>query len=78
MLNLKNTSHAVAAEIDVPEGGASGVVVSQGGAFGGWSLYLRADGIPVYCYNLLGMRSRRSPARTRWQRARCAPARHGL
>jgi arylsulfatase len=55
VLNLKNTSHAVAAEIDVPEGGASGVIVAQGGAFGGWSLYLRDDGVPVYCYNLLGL-----------------------
>jgi len=55
VLNLKNTSHAVAADIEVPEGGASGVVVAQGGAFGGWSLYLRADGAPVYAYNLLGL-----------------------
>jgi arylsulfatase len=55
VLNLKNTSHAVAAEIEVLEGGASGVIVAQGGAFGGWSLYLRDDGVPVYCYNLLGL-----------------------
>jgi arylsulfatase len=33
------------------------VIVSQGGAFGGWSLYLRADGSPAYCYNLMGMTS---------------------
>jgi arylsulfatase len=57
VINLKNVSHAVAADIDIPEGGASGVIVSQGGAFGGWSLYLRADGTPAYCYNLMGMRS---------------------
>jgi arylsulfatase A-like enzyme len=57
VLNLKNVSHAVAADVDIPEGGASGVIVSQGGAFGGWSLYLRADGTPAYCYNLMGMRS---------------------
>ena len=55
VLNLKNTSHAVAADVEVPEGGASGVVVAQGGAFGGWSLYLRDDGTPVYAYNLLGL-----------------------
>jgi arylsulfatase len=30
-------------------------IIAQGGAFGGWSLYLRHDGVPVYCYNLLGM-----------------------
>jgi arylsulfatase len=48
-------SHAIAADIEVPEGGASGVIIAQGGAFGGWSLYLRADGVPVYCYNLMGL-----------------------
>jgi arylsulfatase A-like enzyme len=51
---LKNKSHAVTAEIAVPEGGAEGVVVSQGGAFGGWSLYLK-EGKPAYCYNLFGL-----------------------
>jgi arylsulfatase len=55
VLNLKNVSHAVAADIDVPESGAAGVIVAQGGAFGGWSLYLRADSVPVYAYNLLGL-----------------------
>ena len=54
VLNVKNKSHAVTAEIVVPEGGASGVIIAQGGAFGGWSLYVK-DGRPVYCYNLLGM-----------------------
>jgi arylsulfatase A-like enzyme len=51
---LKNKSHAVTAEIAVPEGSAEGVVVSQGGAFGGWSLYLK-EGKPAYCYNLFGL-----------------------
>jgi arylsulfatase len=54
-LNIKNVSHAVAADIEVPEGGATGVIIAQGGAFGGWSLYLRHDGVPVYCYNLMGL-----------------------
>jgi arylsulfatase len=57
VISTKNVSHAVAADIDVPDGGASGVIVSQGGAFGGWSLYLRSDGVPTYCYNLLGLQS---------------------
>ena len=57
VINTKNVSHAVAADVVVPEQGASGVIVAQGGAFGGWSLYLRADGVPVYCYNLLGLES---------------------
>jgi hypothetical protein len=38
----------------VPEGGASGVIVAQGGAFGGFALYV-ADGKPAYCYNLFGL-----------------------
>jgi arylsulfatase len=55
VLNIKNVSHAVAADIQVPDGGAEGVIIAQGGAFGGWSLYLRHDGVPVYCYNLMGL-----------------------
>jgi arylsulfatase A-like enzyme len=54
VLNLKNKSHAVTAEIDVPEGGANGVMVAQGGAFAGWSLYLH-QGKPKYCHNLAGL-----------------------
>ena len=34
---LKNKSHAITAEIDVPDGGAEGVIVAQGGAFGGYA-----------------------------------------
>jgi arylsulfatase A-like enzyme len=55
VLNLKNKSHSVTAEIVVPHGGANGVIVSQGGAFAGWSLYLH-EGRPKYCHNLAGLR----------------------
>ncbi len=54
VLNLKNKSHSVTAEVDVPEGGATGVIVAQGGAFAGWSLYLHG-GKPKYCHNLAGL-----------------------
>jgi arylsulfatase len=54
VLGLKNKSHAVTAEIDVPAEGARGVIVAQGGAFGGWSLYAH-DGTLTYCYNLFGL-----------------------
>jgi len=54
LLNIKNKSHAVTAEIVVPETGAEGVILAQGGAFAGWSLYAK-DGRPKYCYNLLGL-----------------------
>ena len=54
ILPLKNKSHAITAEIVVPEGGANGVILSQGGAFGGFALYAK-DGRPAYCYNLFGL-----------------------
>jgi arylsulfatase len=50
----KNKSFALTAEIDVPEDGASGVILAQGGAFGGMSLYAMS-GKPVFCYNLFGL-----------------------
>jgi arylsulfatase A-like enzyme len=54
VVNIKNKSHAVTAEISVPDGGAEGVIIAQGGSIGGWSLYLKG-GKPRYCYNLLGI-----------------------
>ncbi len=54
VVSVKNTSHAVTAELVVPDEGAQGVVIAQGGSIGGWSLYLK-DGVPRYCYNLLGI-----------------------
>ncbi len=54
LLVLKNKSHSVTADVVVPEGGTSGTIVAQGGAFGGWSLYM-TDGKPAYCYNLFGL-----------------------
>ena len=54
ILNIKNRSHSVTAEIAVPDGGARGVIVAQGGTFGGWSLYVN-ECKPAYCYNLFGL-----------------------
>jgi arylsulfatase len=54
LVNIKNKSHSVTSEIVVPESGASGVIVAQGGAFGGWSLYLH-EGRPTYCYSFFGV-----------------------
>lgn len=48
------TTYAVTEDIEVPDGDANGVIVAQGGAFGGWPLYLVA-GVPVHCYNLRGL-----------------------
>jgi arylsulfatase A-like enzyme len=55
VLNIKNKSHAVTAEIEVPDSAAQGVIVAQGGSIGGWALYAK-EGRSVYCYNLLGIR----------------------
>jgi arylsulfatase A-like enzyme len=54
VINTKNKSHSVTAEIVVPNEGAEGVIVAQGGNIGGWSLYAK-DGKLKYCYNLLGV-----------------------
>ncbi|SDR64112.1 arylsulfatase [Rhizobiales bacterium GAS113] len=53
VLNIKNKSHAVTAEITVRDNKASGAVIVQGGRFGGWCLYLKG-GVPAHCYNYLG------------------------
>jgi arylsulfatase A-like enzyme len=55
VLNLKNKSHSVTAEIVVPASGAKGVIVAQGANIGGWSLYAK-DGKLKYCYNLGGVK----------------------
>ncbi|MGY4768194.1 arylsulfatase [Kribbella sp. CWNU-51] len=54
VVNIKNKSHAVTAQIEVPGDGCQGVIVAQGGTFGGWSLYVK-NGKPAYCYNLFGL-----------------------
>jgi arylsulfatase A-like enzyme len=50
----KNKSFALTAQIEVAEDGARGVIIAQGGAFGGMSLYA-TDGKPAFCYNLFGL-----------------------
>ena len=51
---LKNKSHAITAALTVPESGANGVILSQGGSFGGFALYAK-EGRLAYCYNLFGL-----------------------
>jgi len=53
-INTKNRSHTITAEVDIPKGGANGVILAQAGRFGGWSLYLK-NGKPTYTYNFLGL-----------------------
>lgn len=59
--NVKNRSHTVTASVDVPAAGVDGVVVAQGGRFGGWSLYLH-NGCPAYAYNYFGLRVHKAVA----------------
>ena len=54
VVNTKNKSHAITAQVSVPEDGANGVIIAQGGAFGGFSLYAN-EGKLAYCYNHFGL-----------------------
>jgi arylsulfatase len=54
VLNIKNKSFSVTAELEVPDGGAEGPIVAQGGRFGGWGLYAK-DGRAAFVYNVLGL-----------------------
>ena len=62
-ISTKNRSHSITAEVEIPDGGASGVILAQAGRFGGWSLYLH-EGKPVYMYNFLGLEAYRIAAPT--------------
>jgi arylsulfatase len=55
-INVKNKSKTITAEIEVPENGGNGIVLCQGGRFGGWALYVK-EGVPGYAYNFLGLQS---------------------
>jgi arylsulfatase A-like enzyme len=52
-INIKNTSLTITAEVDIPAN-ANGVIVCQGGDFGGWTLYMN-EGKPTYHYNWVGL-----------------------
>ena len=60
----------ITADIDVPQGGTEGMIMTEGGRFNGWGLYL-LKGKPVFTYNLLDVE------RFRWEGAEAlAPGRH--
>ncbi|RXR26073.1 arylsulfatase [Oerskovia turbata] len=54
VLSIKNRSFSVTAEVEVPASGAEGVIIAQGGRFGGWSLYTK-EGRVKFVYNVLGI-----------------------
>jgi hypothetical protein len=67
---LLNTTYTITANIDVPDGGGDGSIVSQGGRFGGYGMYL-LKGKPVVTWNLLGL------DRIRWEGADAlSPGKH--
>ncbi|MCJ7556666.1 MAG: arylsulfatase [Gammaproteobacteria bacterium] len=55
-INVKNTSFEIIADVEVGDTPINGVIVSQGGRFGGWSLFVK-DGVPSYTYNYVGIDS---------------------
>ena len=54
VVSIKNRSFSVTAELDVPEDGADGVIIAQGGRFGGWAVYAK-QGRAKFVYNVLGI-----------------------
>ncbi|MGO9603699.1 MAG: arylsulfatase, partial [Candidatus Binataceae bacterium] len=55
LINIKNKSHSITAQVIVPEGKpCEGVILSQGGFAGGWIFYVK-DAHLKYCYNFAGL-----------------------
>ena len=70
--NTLAKSYTITAEVDIPQGGAEGMLVTGGGRFGGYGLYL-LKGKPMYVYNLLGLE------RFRWEAKEVlAPGKHTI
>jgi arylsulfatase A-like enzyme len=70
--SILNTSYTITAEIEIPPGGAEGVLLTEGGRFGGFGFYL-LKGKPVFLWNLLDLK------RLRWEGPETlAPGKHTL
>jgi arylsulfatase A-like enzyme len=54
VVSIKNKSFSVTAEIEVPDAGVDGVIIAQGGRFGGWAVYTKAGKLK-FVYNVLGI-----------------------
>jgi len=61
VVSIKNKSFSVTAELVIPDGGADGVIIAQGGRFGGWSLYVQS-GRATFVYNVLGIQQFKTQA----------------
>ena len=65
---LLNCSYTITADVEVPEGGAEGMLLTSGGRFGGYGFYL-LKGKPVFLWNLVDLKRIRWEGPTRWHRA---------
>jgi arylsulfatase len=54
VVSIKNKSFSVTADLEIPEQGAEGVLIAQGGRFGGWAVHVK-DGKAKFTYNVLGI-----------------------
>jgi arylsulfatase len=70
--SILNKSYTITAEVEIPEGGGEGMIVTLGGRFGGYGLYL-LKGKPVFLYNFLDL------VRFRWEGDEAlAPGKHTI
>ena len=69
--NLLGRSYTITAEIEVPNQNTEGMLVTQGGRFGGYGFYL-LSGKPVFTWNYLNLN------RTRWEGKKLLPGKHTL
>ncbi|XBO41844.1 arylsulfatase [Alsobacter sp. KACC 23698] len=67
--SVLNTSYTFKAEIEVPDTGAEGMLITQGGRFGGYGFYL-VNSKPVFLWNLVDLK------RVRWEGPKLAPGKH--
>jgi arylsulfatase len=69
--SLLARSYTITAEVDVPEGGGDGMIVTQGGRWGGYGLYI-LKGKPVFDYNMLIL------AQYRWEGSQLSAGKHTI
>ena len=76
--NILNKSYTITAEVEIPKGGAEGMIVTEGGRFGGYGLFLSKGvvgirrGKPVFLYNLLNLK------RTIWSGPELGAGKHTI
>jgi arylsulfatase A-like enzyme len=76
--SILNKSYTITAEVTIPAGGAEGMIVTDGGRFGGYALFLSKGvagvrrGKPVFLYNLLDLK------RTTWAGPALGPGKHAI